>query len=402
MARKSRSPNYTGVPGIRRRGHNRYQIRVSMGRDADGKPRLLTEQFRGTLRDATARRAQLIADKSKGQLSPPSRQTVEQFMDGWLRVKKGNVRESTYAWYEKHTRLRIRPGLGSFTATKLTGLQIESFYADLREAGASDTTITGTHRTLRAACRWGAKKKILAHNPMTDVEPPGAATRKKTTLTRDQVTRFLDHIRGHRYYTLYLAATTTGMRQGELFGLRWQDVDLKRGVIRVTQRLEKPGRNPVFREPKTAQGRRAVKLPQALREALADWRVQQRAERKALGDAEYYDYDLVFCQPNGRPLHANHIDATLHALQEAAGVPRCRFHDLRHTHATLLADDRIHPRVVQERLGHTDVRTTLMMYTDVWPTMQDTAADSMDSMLGAKSDREARTDESDPENPSET
>lgn len=263
-------------------------------------------------------------------------------------------------------------------------------------------TIAGTHRTLRAALKWGVGKRILTSSPLQYVDSPRVAKRPMRVYDAEQLAVLLGHAEGHRYYEVYLTAATTGLRQGELLGLRRSDINLDRGIAQLQQKLEKPGRNRVFSELKTDQGRRAVVLPRiVIRALIALFERERLLERPG----EYYDYDLVFHLPNGRPLHPSHVDAALKILQAEAKLPRIRFHDLWHTHASLLGAAGVHPRVVQERLGHTHVNTTLMLYTHVLPTLQDAAAASMDAILPAQSDDDSKAtkkDESEPENPSES
>lgn len=401
MASRKWKRKKTGVPGISCRGEDTYEIRLSLGRDAQGKPLMYTETYHGKLGDAAARRAELLIEKRQGGVVEPSKETVAQFFRRWLDARESTIRPSTHRWYEKHFRLRIEPALGRLKIRKLTDAHIDKFYSDLRKAGASDMTIAGTHRTLRAALKWAVVKRTLTTSPLQHVDAPRVAKRTMRVYDAAQLVKFLDHVKDHRYHDLFLAAATTGLRQGELLGLRWQDVDLEHGTAHVQQQLEKPGREPVFSEVKTEQGRRAVTLPRAVVAALTALRERERSLERP---RKYYDYDLVFHLPNGRPLHPSHVDAALKTLQTEAKVPRIRFHDLRHTHASLLGAAGVHPRVVQERLGHTHVNTTLMLYTHVLPTLQDAAAASMDAILPAQSDDDSKAtkeDESEPENPSE-
>lgn len=387
MASRKWKRKKTGVPGVSWRGEDTYEIRLSLGRDAQGKPLMYTETYRGKLGDAAARRAELIVEKRQGGVVEPSKETVAQFFHRWLDAKESAIRPSSHKWYEKHFRLRIEPELGRLKIRKLTDAHIDKFYSDLRKAGASDMTVAGTHRTLRAALEWAVVKRTITTNPLQYVDSPRVAKRNMRVYTAAQLVQFLAHAEGHRYHDLFLAAATTGLRQGELLGLRWQDVDLDRGIAHVQQRLEKPGREPIFREVKTDQGRRAVTLPRSVVQALTDLREKERGLERP---GEYHDYDLVFHLPNGRPLHPSHVDFVLRGLQDAAKVPRIRFHDLRHTHASLLGAAGVHPRVVQERLGHTNVQTTLMLYTHVLPTLQDAAAASMDAILPVESEDPAK------------
>jgi integrase len=201
----------------------------------------------------------------------------------------------------------------------------------------------------------------------------------------EQVRIFLAEARrSSAYYALYVAALITGMRQGELMGLRWKDVDLVIGTASIQQTLYRLGKTVVTKEPKSARSRRTVALPSVLVNTLREVQAKQDAYRRDFGQA-YEDYGLVFCQPNGRPLHAHNVtQRDFKRVAKTAGVPRIRFHDLRHCHATLLLQQGVHPKVVQERLGHSTISMTLDTYSHVIPGMQERAAADLEKRLFAE------------------
>ncbi len=174
-------------------------------------------------------------------------------------------------------------------------------------------------------------------------------------------------------YALYLTAILTGMRQGELLALRWQDIDWTYGRASVRQTVVRIKNQVLFREPKTSRSRRTIALPAEVLGALGTLKTDRDNARSLLG-VEYADHGLVFCQPNGKPLHAhNLVQRDFRRVARQVGLPRIRFHDLRHTHATLLLREGVHPKVVQERLGHSQISTTLDTYSHVLPGMQEDA-----------------------------
>jgi integrase len=180
--------------------------------------------------------------------------------------------------------------------------------------------------------------------------------------------------RSSPHYPLYLTAVLTGMRQGELLGLRWQDVDLTLGVAHIRQTFCRIAGRMMFKEPKSPRSRRAVALPELVVDALRDVRDAQRRAKNVMGDA-YEDRDLVFCQPNGKPLHGHNVARRdFRRIIARAKLPRIRFHDLRHCHATLLLRYGTNPKIVQERLGHSAIGVTMDTYSHVLPGMQAEAA----------------------------
>jgi len=191
----------------------------------------------------------------------------------------------------------------------------------------------------------------------------------------EQVRLFLAEARrSSTNYVLYLMAVLTGMRRGELLGLRWQDLDLTLGMASVRQTFIRLGKRQIFREPKSATSRRTVALPEVLVGELRQLRNRQ-IERRTLLGTEYEDHDLVFCQPNGKPLHAhNLVRRDFRGIIKRVGLPRIRFHDLRHSHATHMLRQGVNPKVVQERLGHSSPAFTLSIYSHVLPGMQEEAA----------------------------
>lgn len=192
---------------------------------------------------------------------------------------------------------------------------------------------------------------------------------------------FLEHVRDDRLYAAYVLAATTGMRRGEVLGLRWQDVDLDHGRVSVSQTLVVvSGYDVQYSEPKTAKGRRSIALDENTREALKEWRERQSVERALWGDA-YTDADLVFARENGTPLHPDLFSDAFWRHVAEAKLPRIRFHDLRHTHATLALAAGVHPKVVSERLGHASVVITLDTYSHAIPAMQETAAELVASLV---------------------
>ena len=198
----------------------------------------------------------------------------------------------------------------------------------------------------------------------------------------EQVRLFLAEARrSSMHYCLYLTAILTGMRQGELLGLRWSDIDFVLGAASIQQTVYRLGAEILFKKPKTARGRRSVALPASLLDALRRHR-QRQAEMQGVLGTEYHDHGLVFCQPNGKPLHAHNLaQRDFRRVIERARVPRIRFHDLRHTHATQLLRAGVHPKVVQERLGHSTPAFTLAVYSHVLPGMQEEAARTLSARL---------------------
>jgi integrase len=265
--------------------------------------------------------------------------------------------------------------------TKLSPLDLQRLYTDRLVAGLSSTTVhllhVVLHRMLKQAVRWG----MVPRNVTEMVDPPRRTFPEITTWSSDQVARFLEAGDQHYLGALWRLALLTGMRRGELLGLKWDDIDLDRGTLAVRRTLSRGnGGTWQLTEPKTASGRRQIALPESCVAALRKHRLRQLEQRMALGPA-WEDHGFVFTGRAGAPLHVNSMTVHFKKLITDAQVPTIRFHDLRHTCATLLLAEGVHPKIVQERLGHSDISMALNRYSHVTPSMQRQAADTLDTAL---------------------
>jgi integrase len=318
----------------------------------------------------------------QGLLPPPERETLGRFLLRFLEdVARPSLRPTTYEAYERLARLHILPQLGQLRLARLTAQELQSLYARLLEKGLSPKTVALAHaflhRVLGQAVRWG----LLAQNPADAAEPPRAQRPPARALTPEEAGRLLEAARSDRLYALYVLAVTCGLRQAELLGLRWKDVDLEEATLAVRQRLYRVKGRWVVSEPKTARGRRLVTLP-----ALAVQALRQLEERLRAGEL-WEENGLVFANQLGRPIEKqNLLRRSFWPLLERAGLPRIRFHDLRHTAASLLLSQGVHPKVVQERLGHATIAITMDTYSHVMPSLQREAAARLDSLLGDGAD----------------
>jgi integrase len=230
---------------------------------------------------------------------------------------------------------------------------------------------------LQHALRW----QLIGRNPADSVEPPRPLRHEIPALSPDDAQRVLAAAEGTSYDCLVYLALMTGLRQGELLGLRWQDVDLEASVLHVRQTCQwLPREGFIFRQPKTYRGTRPVALSRATVERLRQHRRRQLEGRLAKGPA-YKDKDLVFANAMGAPVHPTNLRRAWLAVAREAGLGRLRFHDLRHAHASLLLQQGVHPKIVSERLGHSGVGITLDIYSHVLPSLQAQAADGLDGLL---------------------
>jgi integrase len=290
--------------------------------------------------------------------------TVGGFLDRWLVAIKDTIRIGTWKQYEMIVRLHIKPTLGRVRLDKLNALQIQSFYRDRLDAGVSPRRVQYVHVTIHKALKDAVKWRLITFNVADAVTPPRTTKPEITPLTAEQVKALLAAARGDRLEALYVLAVTTGMRIGEMFGLRWGDVDLEAGTLQVRRTVAADGTvNPS----KTASSRRTVRLSRLAIQAL------RRHPRAA---------EWVFASTAGTPVGiCNFHKNSWRPLLKRAGLPHARVHDLRHTAATLMLSRGVPVKVVSEMLGHADVSTTLSIYAHVLPDMQGGAASAMDDIL---------------------
>ena len=292
--------------------------------------------------------------------------------------------------YQSEIRRHLTPALGAIPITKLQPQQIETYYAQALSRGRIDgrgglaaRTIQYHHRILSEALSHAVKMGLLSRNVAEAVDPPRVERKNMATLAPEDVPKFLEAAQRTLYYVLFYTALYTGMRLGELLGLRWCDVDLDMASLSVAQSLYKRCGVCKMVEPKSSRSRRRMALSSSLALLLGRYRTEQQAQRILLGKP-LADSGLVFCHPDGKPLDPGVVSHTFAKVLKKAGLPHIRFHDLRHTHATLLLKAGIHSKIVSERLGHANIGITLDTYSHVLPGLQERAAECFDEMLEAK------------------
>lgn len=332
------------------------------------------------LRDALRAQAQ-------GALLVDERVVVSQFLDEWLKAVRPSVRPSTWLRYEQFSRIHVVPGVGHIKLQALTPQHLHRLHGEMLAGGTAAGTVLlvhrFTHRALEQAMRWGVVTKNVAKH----VDPPRVHRAERRVLTPVEAVRFLDAVTADRHEALYVLALTTGMRQGELLALHWADLDLERGVVQVRKSLGlNDDQRRVIGKTKTDGSQRGILLTERALEALAKHRDRQGAEAATPRHwGMWEESDLVFANAVGRTLSPhNLLQRSFHPTLERAGLPRIRFHDLRHTTATLLLSEGVHPKIVSEMLGHTQIAITLDLYSHVTTTMQEPARNALNGLLGSQ------------------
>ncbi len=367
---------------IRKRGKS-WSVIVYLGRNPETGKKQRKWYTHATRREAEAQLAQLLVQVQAGGGVPPTRLRAGDYLEQWLRdYAVGALAPSTLMSYTRIIHRHLIPGLGKVPLARLTAQAIQWYVSQASNRGLSSTTALYHYRVLHEALQHAVRWGVLIRNPADFVDPPRRRRLEMRVWDEEQVRLFLAEAkRSSPHYSLYLAAVLTGMRQGELLALRWKDVNFAQAIASIQQTFYRLNGKLIFREPKTAKARRTVALSPALIEELHRHRDAQTRNRDLWGP-EYEDRDLVFCQSNGKPLHAhNLVERDFKRLIQRTGLPRIRFHDLRHSHATHLLRAGVHPKVVQERLGHSTPAFTLAVYSHVLPGIQEEAARIVEARL---------------------
>lgn len=336
-----------------------------------------------TEREVKAKLAELRRETEHGRLDFTAKQTLAQFVEYWLEtVVKPHRQVRTVARYEQILRVHVLPTLRHVLLAKLTAQHLTALYAARRKDGVSAETLAHVHTVLHTALRHALRCDLVVRNVTEAVDKPKASYRRPEPLDATQARTLLETAKDHRLYALFVLALATGMRAGEVLALRWKDVDLSKGTVRVERTLQ-PARNApaVFDTPKTERSRRILDIGPTVATVLREHKVRQNAERLAMGVA-WHDLGLVFSNTIGKPLDGIHLlRREFYPLLERAGLPKVRFHDLRHTAATLQLGESHDLTAVSATLGHAHTSTTANIYAHALPNGRRQVAASMDQLL---------------------
>ena len=364
----------------RRKEDGLWYGRLDLGRDSTGKRMSRTVYSR--TRDGAAAKLQALLDaQGRGLSIAVDRATIAGFLEEWLAQSVApTVRPRTFASYTQIVRVYLAPDLGHRELRRLEPAHVQTLLNGMIAAGRAPRTVRYTLAVLRRALGQAVLWGRVPRNVALLTTPPAAVWHEQTALTPEQGRALLAAARGDRLEAMYRVALALGLRLGEVLGLRWVDVDLAAGTLRVTQTVQRIGGQLVFGEPKTRRSRRTLPLPTSLNRSLADHRERQRAARERVGRA-WSDSGLVFTTRLGTPLEPRNVVRSFKALLQRAGLPDIRFHDLRHSCASLLVAAGHHPRVVMETLGHSQIAVTMDTYAHVYAGALRAVAETMDTLL---------------------
>ncbi|WP_096269468.1 tyrosine-type recombinase/integrase [Paucisalibacillus globulus] len=374
---------------IRKRG-NKYAIVIDVGRDHRNKRKQKWFSGYERKRDAEKDLPKIISKLEKGYTEPAD-MSIEEFFNKWLDQKKSTVAPGTFEHYESYMRKHIIPGLGKWKINKLESHHVESFLVEVNEKELSQRSKKHIFRILSSALksgrRYGIKESI-----MEDIQAPKVDRKEIEYWTEDEVHSFMSNLNSKNHAMPIILALATGMRRGEILGLRWSHIDFEKKKISVNQQLKKDnkGKWNLSSQLKTSTSYRTIDIDDETIEILKSHKAQQEKDKLKCGP-DYENNNLVCATSSGGVIRPTYLRTVFNRTVEKSGVKKISFHGLRHTHATLLLRDGVHPKVVQERLGHRSIQTTLDTYSHVIPGIQEIAATSIQKSL-------YRKNESDPNN----
>lgn len=368
---------------VRKRG-NKWAAVVFLGLDGRGKRKYKWYSGFDTKKAAQAELNRILHEMNEGTYVVPVKSTMESYMLRWLEHVRDRVRPGTYRQYEWLTMQHIIPHIGRIAPDKLQAEQVQRLYDGLLHGDKplSARSVLHLHRVLHQAMGRAVKWGIVARNVCEAVEPPPPKKVAIEFWEEAELTEFLRAATSSQHYIAFLLLASTGMRVGEVLGLRWDRVDLDKGVISVEVSYSYTGSGYELEAPKTEAGRRSVDISDGVVAALRAHKSKQAKLRLKLGE-KWEDNNLVVATGTGRFVLGHNLRKSFNVVVERAGLKRIPMYNLRHTHATIMLRRGVHPKIVQERLGHSDISVTLNTYSQVIPGLQAAAANSLDDLFSS-------------------
>jgi len=371
---------------IRERSPGHWAIVLDIRDPETGKRRRKWHNFAGTKREAQVECARLIAELAGGSYVEPARTSVAEFLERWLAHVGPQISPRTRERYAEIIRKNIVPALGALRLTKVRPAQISDAYVKALTAGRRDGrgglspgTVVYMHRLLKHALAQAVRWEMLSRNPADAVRPPKVEHVALTTFDMAQTATLVEALRGTRILIPVLLGALCGLRRGEIVALKWRHIDLDARKLTVAESAEQTATGIRYKPPKSGKGR-VVALSDTVTEALRKHRTSQAQELLRVGIRQS-DASFIYTRADGEPLQPRSLTRAWEQALKGTTLPRIRFHDLRHAHATHLLASGVHPKVASERLGHSRIGITLDLYSHVLPGMQEDAATRVDDAL---------------------
>jgi integrase len=361
---------------IRRRGERSWELKFDLGRDAGGKRKIAFRSFKGTKREASAELVRLLAQADAGNYVDPIKVTVAKFFDRWDRDwASANTSPTTLQRYRGLIVNQVNPGLGHVQIQRLRPVHLNELYANLIRAGLAPRTVGHVHRLVHRALGHAVTWGVMQQNPASAVKPPRVEETEVEILREGEVDALIDKLRGRSLYPLAVFALASGARRGEMLALRWQDIDLTTGKVRIERSLEQTKAGGLrFKTTKTKRGRRTITIAPSVITVLRAHRKAQQERWLALGAGRLPDDALVFATWNGEPRTPNALSKDWSETMTGFGL-KITLHALRHTHASMLIASGMDVVTLSRRLGHASPAVTLNVYGHLFSNTDDRAAE---------------------------
>lgn len=380
---------------FRQRG-NSWSVVIDIGYDEETGKRKQKWISGKTKKEVKEKAIKILNQVNEGTYIEQSSLTLKDYLKNWLNdYAKTNTAPKTYEGYEHIINIHIIPTIGHLTLDKLKPLHIQKYYTEKLKSGRIDgsgglsaQSVLHHHRLLKEALQQAVKWQLIVRNTADAVEPPKPDRYEMSILDAEQIklllnelnTLMLDENIGY-YAPPIIFGIYTGMRRGEILGLREKDINFENKTAAVCQTLQRvDGIGLFFKDPKTPKSRRSVSLSSSLLEMIQKVKLSN-AKNKLKAGPVYQDNGLIFCQPNGKPIEPSELGRVFSKLLKQCNLPKVRLHDLRHTHASLMLQQGVHPKIVSERLGHSTIGITLDIYSHVLPNMQEEAVNKLDELI---------------------
>jgi integrase len=368
---------------IRERSPGHWAIVIDVRDPQTSKRKRRWHSFTGTKRQAQVECSRLISEAQRGTGLEPSRVTLAEFLDRWLAHMRPQISARTHERYTELVTKNIAPALGNVILSRLQAVQISEAYARALVSGRRDgkgglspASVHYQHRVLKKALGQAVKWRLLPGNPINAVDPPRVERTRMQTYDMAQTAEALALVRHTRLYVPVLLALLCGLRRGEITALRWRNVDLDGAQLAILESTEQTSKATRLKETKTGRAR-TVALPSLVVEELRQHWIKQAQELLQIGIRQSRE-SFVYSREDGQPMQPRSLTHAWDQFRTRTTLPRIRFHDLRHSHATHLLAGNIHPKIASERLGHSKVGITLDLYSHVLPGMQADAAARVD------------------------
>ena len=362
-------------------GEIRYQITVEGERDPlTGKRNRIYKNVKGTKKEVNAVMHRMITEMDQGKVVKKSNKSIAEWMEEWISLYLPNIEETTRVGYKAKIRCYIVPALGDIQISSLRAEHVQKMVNDMLARGLSPKNIRDTFNNINAAMKKAVVLRYIPYNPCEGVVLPKLKKYKATVYDQKTIHQLLETVRGTDMYLPILLLVTVGLRRGELLALRWEDIDFNNKILKVRKNMVKGEKGHIIKAPKSEAGIRDICLGDEVVEELKIARKQYLMDSITYGQG-FQNLGFVVRQEDGSPYKPDSITQKWERLLEQKSLPKIRLHDLRHSNATALIQAGVNPRVVQQRLGHSDVNITLNTYTHVLPEMDIEAAEKLDSIM---------------------